>query len=265
MRGRGGVGLVFGLLVVAAPVSADQFLTCGKKGFVFSVDTVSGAVVQAGKLVKPGTTTAIGTASCDRDPATGRLYFFEGPKNKRIFGYWTAGPGANGTTVIVKTFSSAQQYMKRMACPVGESFCYLMNDGGSSHNHRLYTIAKSNGLLATVGTVSGVQLPQYPTILGTGDMVALPDGTIYLTNLQSLFRLDLATMTAVLLYDDMLLPEPYVFTGVASCGGTLYVSLGDEEGVFSHLRTIDPITGVVTPWLSNVSATINDLGSCAAQ
>lgn len=264
MRGRGWGGLAFGFLVAVAPASADQFLTCSKDGRVYSVDTVSGAVAQAGRLLKPGTTTVIGTASCDRDPATGRLYFFEGPKNKRLFGYWTAGPGTNGTTVIVRTFPSAQQYMKRMACPVGESFCYLMNDGGSSHNNRLYTIAKSNGVLATVGTVAGVQLPQWPTVLGTGDMVALPDGTIYLTNVQSLFRLDLATLTAVLLHDDVLLPEPYVLTGLASCGGVLYVSLGDE-GVISHIRTIDPVTGDVAPWLSNLSATINDLGSCAVQ
>jgi hypothetical protein len=212
---------------------------------------------------------SVGTAASDQDPETGRLYYFEmavnGENGDRLL-YWDPATGTN-TTVRIYT-PPTQIYMKRMAF-APDNTLYMSDDSDV-----MYTIDKTTGDLTTLGPVSGMDYG-VPGI--GGDMAFLPDGTLYAVNGDHLFTVDLATLTATTVTEEIeAVGEGGTvgFTGMGYCKGSLYgygvvafpppydASSFTEAGIWS----IDPATGVGTrlwtTWPPDPHVMLNDLGSC---
>ena len=188
-----------------------------------------------------------------QDPVTGYVYFFEWQMTGDDFGYWNP---ATGNNVIVRHYVPAPGfYAKRMAfAPDGT--LYMMDSG-----EELYTIDKLTGAYTSLGVVSGLTTG---VVGGTGDMAFAPDGTLYIATYEDLFTVDMDTLTADPLYQDMIDITDKgltVWTGLAFCGDQLYASHAEEFTGSSAIFHIDPATGSTTE-LFYTDTILNDLTSC---
>ena len=207
-----------------------------------------------------------GTAGAARDPLTGYFYYFEKSiegSDGDTFNYWDP---ATGLRTIVRRYDPPPgMYIKRMAF-APDNTLYMSDD-----RDILYTIDKHTGAFTELGFVSGME-GVAPRI--GGDMAFTPDGSLYVVNGAALFYVDLETLTATLLYPELIpASDGGGFTGMGHCDGLLYgagMLLSDppdpgslyETGVWS----IDPATGAAVQiqklWPPDPYVGINDLGSC---
>ncbi len=193
------------------------------------------------------------TQAMDQDPITGYVYYFEWQTSGNEFGYWDPATGAN---TIVRVYNPAPGfYAKRMAF-APDNTLYLMDD-----DERLYIIDKQSGNYSYLGTVTGVVTGN---LGGTGDMAFTPDGTLYVNTYENLYTVDLVTLQATLIAEDMIpidLAGREVWTGLGYCDGYLYATDIQEALAVSALYRIHPSTGETT-FLYYTDLLFNDLTSC---
>lgn len=196
---------------------------------------------------------SVGTEAADQDPQTGNVYYYEWRNSGDELSSWNP---QNGTNTRVRLYVPAPGlFAKRMAfAPDGT--LYMMDS-----QERLYTLDKTNGNRLLRGTVTGLVTGDQD---GVGDMAFAPDGTLYLVTYGNLYRVDVATLTSTLLYENLLDPAVQIWTGLGWCDGLLYASRvplainGFNPGVSS----IVPETGEMQTVFDSPTWFLNDLTSC---
>ncbi len=194
------------------------------------------------------------TQAGDQHSSTGFVYYFEWTESGNRFAYWNPATGQN---TIVRTYDPAPGLVvKRMAFAPDGSTLYIMDN-----QDMLHIIDPSTGDITLVGHVEGLQSAGP---IHSGDMAFAPDGTLYLNMGDSLFSVDTQTLTATLLYTDMLPGGlTQVWTGLAYCEGLLYASdilIGSGNSI---IYSISPTTGSVNQ-LFSTQTLLNDMSSCPA-
>ena len=195
---------------------------------------------------------AFETQAIDLDPVTGNVYYFDWTVSANKFAYWNP---TTGLSTIVRTYSpTAGVYPKHMAFAPDNTLYVLDN------SDLLYTINKLNGDISLVGQVTGLETGSKDR---TGDFAFAPDGTFYVATYQSLYRLDLGTLHATLLYSGLLqeIGGFNVWAGLAYCDGVLYAANVRDGPPRSAIFSIDPLTGAVNE-LFSLPTFVNDLSSC---
>lgn len=195
------------------------------------------------------------TQAIDRDPITGYVYYFERDIDANHFGYWDPVTKQNTTVRIYNPVPGI--YPKAMAFSPDNTLYILTSID------ELYTIDKLSGDLTLIGEVTGLEWTlEYNR---TGDIAFAPDGTLYVATYQSLYELNLDTLSTTLLFSDLLpVADGFnVWSGVAYCDGLLYASNIRFNPTRSAMHSIDPVTGNVNR-LFPLNTIVNDLSSCAA-
>lgn len=194
------------------------------------------------------------TQAIDQDPVTGFVYYFDRDIDANHFGYWDPVTKQNTTVRIYNPAPGI--YPKTMAFSPDNTLYILTSID------ELYTIDKLTGDLTLIGLVTGLEwTPEYNR---TGDFAFALDGTLYVATYQSLYELNLDTLSATLLFSDMLSLAGglNVWSGVAYCDGILYASNIQFNPTTSAMYSIDPVTGNVNR-LFSLNTLVNDLSSCA--
>ncbi len=196
---------------------------------------------------------AFETQAMDQDPATGYVYYYEREVQGTAdeFAYYDP---ATDTNTVVRTYATDPGvWAKQMAFdPYGVLYLVSQDDD-------LYIIDTGTGDLTLVGTITGLETGPYGR---TGDMTFAPDGTLYIFTYSSLYTVDLGTLSATLLYTNMIPGTGNtVWTGSAYCNGLLYASHAEISTRTSTMFRVDPATGVVAQ-LFNLFTYVNDLSSC---
>jgi hypothetical protein len=201
---------------------------------------------------------AFQSQALDIDPGTGYVYYFKSYlTGEDEFAYWDCMTGEN---TIVRTYDPPPGFSAKGMAFAPDGTLYLLGNGDE-----LCTIDKQSGELAFIGKVTGVKIGR----LGrTGDIAFDQDGTLYLATYKSLYKIDMASLEATLLYTDMIAGQDpiKVWTGLAYCDGLLYASdieakfVGDPRSKAS-IYSVDPTTGVVAKLFSS-QMFLNDLSAC---
>ena len=239
-------------LLVTAAISADAYSSGNWVVYgvafdrnLFSINLTRGTVYPLGLL-------SLETQAADQDPENGRVYYFQRGVVGTSFDYWN--PQTGQSTRVRKHNPAPGFYAKRMAfSPDGT--LYLMDA-----NDFLWIIDKVTGDLTYVGPVDGLVTGMFG---GTGDIAFGPDGTLYLNTYRNVYTVDLATLSATLLYEN-LIGRKEVFTGLAYCGNDLYASTVDVTNwsINAHrIVKIDLDRGAMSTIAMNVPL-LNDLTSC---
>jgi len=243
------IGLFFFLLLCRAGISHADTIVYGANAYglanFIEINLTHGFSEWAGNA-------SFETQAIDQDPTTGYVYYFEWKDTGSKFAYWDPITGAS---TMVRAYDPAPGiYPKQMAFSPDNQLYMLTN------NDRLYTIDKQTGELSLEGQVTGLGTGS----LGrTGDFAFAPDGTLYVATYQELYELDLDTLSATLLYSNLIeeIDGYNVWAGLAYCDGLLYAANIEEATTRSAIFSIDPATGAVNR-LFSAYPLVNDLSSC---
>lgn len=209
------------------------------------------------------TTQQVGTASVlnqamAQDPITQYVYYFERGTAGNLFAYFDPATQTNAT---VRNYDPAPGFFAKRMDFAPDGTLYMMDN-----LDQLYILDKITGDYTLLGAVDGMESGAYT---GTGDMAFAPDGTLYVATYESIYTLDIDTLTPTLLFENMF-DEPAgeiaVWTGLAYCDGMIYGSSGEgvaaiAEGITAIYR-INPISGDMEKVINNVGVILNDLSSC---
>ena len=251
------------LCISSSALSDDVLLGANKQAQASEINLTQKTFNLVGNL-------GVGTTAAAQDPETGYLYYFEmnvDSGNGDTLNYWD--PATGSVTVVRQYVPSPNIYIKRMAFHPDNTI-YMSDD-----RNRMYTVDKTTGDITTLGQILGFE-SNNPNRTG-GDMVFTPEGELYAINLSNLYYIDISTLTATLLYSN-LVPVPggiSHFTGIGYCNGLFYatgllfnnpnptnLNALNEISVFS----IDPSTGATQKymqlWPPGPLVMINDIGSC---
>lgn len=193
------------------------------------------------------------TQAIAQDPATGYVYYFEWTTGGDVLAYWNPATGGN---TVVRNYSSAPGFYAKRMDFAPDGTLYLMDD-----HERLYTINKNTGAYSLVGTVTGMVTGSYGA---TGDMAFAPDGTMYIATYENLYRVNLPSLQATLIAQNMIdvnLPGEELWTGLGYCDGYLYATDAREATGLSSFYRINP-NGGGTTLLYDTNLILNDLASC---
>jgi hypothetical protein len=195
---------------------------------------------------------AFETQAIDRDPVSGNVYYFDRGTTANRFAHYNPSTGVN---TIVRTYSPAPGIFPKHMAFSPDNTLYLLTD-----DDRLYIVNKQNGDLSFLGMVSGLETGPDGR---TGDFAFAPDGTLYLATYQSLYILNLGSLSTTRLYSGQLDNSGglNVWSGLAYCDGMLYASNIRENPGRSDLYSIDPTSGSINR-LFSLATFVNDLSSC---
>ncbi len=201
-------------------------------------------------------TAVVPNQALAQDPVTGYLYYFESTTSGDDFAYWN--PTTSSNTIVRHYAPTPGFYAKRMDFSPDGTLYMMDND------NRLYTLNKQTGDYSLPLVISG-----FPDDFSgeTGDMAFAPDGTLYVATGESLYTVNMNTLTASNppLFQNMLdLPAEKgltVWTGLAYCDGQLYGSHAEQNTALSALFHINPTTGATT-LMFYTDTLLNDLSSC---
>ena len=193
--------------------------------------------------------TLFETQAMDQDPETGKIYYMESESANYRLASWD--PESNVHNIVCSYAPGTGIYAKQMAfSPVGRLYSLDNED-------RLYKIDKRTGDLSLIGKVTGLAVGDYGR---TGDMIILPDDTVYIFTYGDIYSLDVKTMAASLVSGN-LLNDGAVWTGAAICSnGMVYATDAEIQSHTSSVYSIDLQAGTVS-FLFDAGMLINDLAS----